>query len=96
MSEGLDVRALADAMARAIEQAETAPGPGRVRYVHPDCGFWMLKRSIADGRWSRGATSTRGAPRRRSRELLRWSRSVHDMQGRIWPPGPQTALLIIR
>jgi 5-methyltetrahydropteroyltriglutamate--homocysteine methyltransferase len=23
-------------------------GEGRVRYVHPDCGFWMLKRSIAD------------------------------------------------
>jgi len=23
-------------------------GPGRVRWVHPDCGFWMLKRSIAD------------------------------------------------
>jgi 5-methyltetrahydropteroyltriglutamate--homocysteine methyltransferase len=23
-------------------------GPGRVRYVHPDCGFWMLKRSVAD------------------------------------------------
>jgi len=21
---------------------------GRVRWVHPDCGFWMLKRSIAD------------------------------------------------
>jgi 5-methyltetrahydropteroyltriglutamate--homocysteine methyltransferase len=19
-----------------------------VRYVHPDCGFWMLKRSIVD------------------------------------------------
>ena len=25
-------------------------GPERVRYVHPDCGFWMLKRSIADGK----------------------------------------------
>jgi 5-methyltetrahydropteroyltriglutamate--homocysteine methyltransferase len=23
-------------------------GPGVVRYVHPDCGFWMLKRSVAD------------------------------------------------
>ena len=21
---------------------------GRIRWVHPDCGFWMLKRSIAD------------------------------------------------
>ena len=23
---------------------------GRVRYIHPDCGFWMLKRSIADAK----------------------------------------------
>jgi 5-methyltetrahydropteroyltriglutamate--homocysteine methyltransferase len=25
-------------------------GPGRVKYIHPDCGFWMLKRGIADGK----------------------------------------------
>jgi 5-methyltetrahydropteroyltriglutamate--homocysteine methyltransferase len=35
-------------IARAIERAEKALGPNRVRYVHPDCGFWMLKRSVAD------------------------------------------------
>jgi 5-methyltetrahydropteroyltriglutamate--homocysteine methyltransferase len=35
-------------IARAIERAEKVLGPGRVRYVHPDCGFWMLKRSVAD------------------------------------------------
>jgi 5-methyltetrahydropteroyltriglutamate--homocysteine methyltransferase len=35
-------------IARAIERAEKVLGPHRVRYVHPDCGFWMLKRSIAD------------------------------------------------
>jgi len=35
-------------VARRIERAEQALGPGRVRYVHPDCGFWMLKRSVAD------------------------------------------------
>jgi 5-methyltetrahydropteroyltriglutamate--homocysteine methyltransferase len=40
----------ADAVARAIEQAAKMIGPERVRYVHPDCGFWMLKRSIADGK----------------------------------------------
>jgi 5-methyltetrahydropteroyltriglutamate--homocysteine methyltransferase len=39
-----------DAIARAIERAETILGAGRVRYVHPDCGFWMLKRSIADAK----------------------------------------------
>lgn len=37
-----------DEIARAIERAEQTLGPGRVRYVHPDCGFWMLKRSVAD------------------------------------------------
>lgn len=35
-------------IARAIERAEKVLGVGRVRYVHPDCGFWMLKRSVAD------------------------------------------------
>jgi len=38
----------ADDVARAIERAERVLGPGRLRYVHPDCGFWMLKRSVAD------------------------------------------------
>jgi 5-methyltetrahydropteroyltriglutamate--homocysteine methyltransferase len=40
----------ADDIARAIERAEKTLGRGRVRYVHPDCGFWMLKRNIADGK----------------------------------------------
>ena len=40
----------ADEIARAIERADALLGPGRVAYVHPDCGFWMLKRSIADGK----------------------------------------------
>jgi len=35
-------------IAHRIERAEKILGLGRVRYVHPDCGFWMLKRSIAD------------------------------------------------
>jgi 5-methyltetrahydropteroyltriglutamate--homocysteine methyltransferase len=37
-------------VARAIEAAERMIGAGRVKYIHPDCGFWMLKRSIADGK----------------------------------------------
>lgn len=40
----------ADAVARAIERAERTLGAGRVKYIHPDCGFWMLKRSIADAK----------------------------------------------
>ena len=38
----------ADEIARRIELAEKSIGPGRVRWVHPDCGFWMLKGSVAD------------------------------------------------
>lgn len=37
-----------DEIAKRIESAEKLLGQGRVRYVHPDCGFWMLKRSVAD------------------------------------------------
>ena len=40
----------ADTIARSIERAERLLGPDRVRYIHPDCGFWMLKRNIADGK----------------------------------------------
>jgi len=35
-------------IARAIERADKVLGPGRVKYIHPDFGFWMLKRGIAD------------------------------------------------
>lgn len=38
----------ADEIARRIECAEKTLGPGRVAWIHPDCGFWMLKRSVAD------------------------------------------------
>lgn len=38
----------AEDVARSIERADRVLGPGRIRYVHPDCGFWMLKRSIVD------------------------------------------------
>jgi 5-methyltetrahydropteroyltriglutamate--homocysteine methyltransferase len=35
-------------IACAIERAVRTLGPGRVAWVHPDCGLWMLKRSVAD------------------------------------------------
>ena len=38
----------ADEIARRIEKAEAVLGENRVRWIHPDCGFWMLKRSVAD------------------------------------------------
>jgi 5-methyltetrahydropteroyltriglutamate--homocysteine methyltransferase len=37
-----------DEIAAALERAERTLGAGRVQYAHPDCGFWMLKRSVAD------------------------------------------------
>lgn len=37
-----------DEIAARIDHAQKKLGAGRVRYVHPDCGFWMLKRSVAD------------------------------------------------
>lgn len=40
----------ASEIAASIENAENVIGRGRVRYIHPDCGFWMLKRSIADAK----------------------------------------------
>jgi 5-methyltetrahydropteroyltriglutamate--homocysteine methyltransferase len=40
----------ADHVARAIERAQGLLGAGRIRYVHPDCGFWMLRRSVADAK----------------------------------------------
>ena len=40
----------ADEIAHALERAEQILGEGRVRYINPDCGFWMLKRPNVDGK----------------------------------------------
>ena len=40
----------AEEVARRIETAARVVGVERIKYVHPDCGFWMLQRSIADGK----------------------------------------------
>ena len=37
-----------DDVASSIEKAEKTLGAGRVGWVHPDCGFWMLQRSVVD------------------------------------------------
>ena len=37
-----------DDVASSIEKAEKTVGSGRVGWVHPDCGFWMLQRSVVD------------------------------------------------
>ena len=38
----------ADDIARQLERAAEVLGDGRVRYIHPDCGFWMLTRNVSD------------------------------------------------
>jgi 5-methyltetrahydropteroyltriglutamate--homocysteine methyltransferase len=38
----------AEEIAHGLERAAAVLGEGRVRWIHPDCGFWMLKRSVAD------------------------------------------------
>ena len=40
----------ADVIAQRIEQAAKHVGLERIKYIHPDCGFWMLPRSVADGK----------------------------------------------
>jgi 5-methyltetrahydropteroyltriglutamate--homocysteine methyltransferase len=37
-----------DEIAARIAAVEKKVGEGRVKWVHPDCGFWMLKRSVSD------------------------------------------------
>ncbi|HEX2573179.1 MAG TPA: cobalamin-independent methionine synthase II family protein [Polyangia bacterium] len=37
-----------DLIARRIDLIVKAIGPERLKYVHPDCGFWMLQRSVVD------------------------------------------------
>jgi 5-methyltetrahydropteroyltriglutamate--homocysteine methyltransferase len=37
-------------VARRIECAATELDVERLKYVHPDCGFWMLPRSVADAK----------------------------------------------
>jgi 5-methyltetrahydropteroyltriglutamate--homocysteine methyltransferase len=39
-----------DTVARRIGAAVEALGADAVRWVHPDCGLWMLPRPVADGK----------------------------------------------
>ncbi|MCC7235121.1 MAG: cobalamin-independent methionine synthase II family protein [Bryobacterales bacterium] len=39
-----------DLIASRLEHAAKVLGVERIPYVHPDCGFWMLQRSVADGK----------------------------------------------
>ena len=39
-----------DQVARRINDAAATVDVDRIHYVHPDCGFWMLPRSVADAK----------------------------------------------
>ncbi len=39
-----------EVVARRIEEAVKIIGADRIAWVHPDCGFWMLPRNVADGK----------------------------------------------
>ena len=39
-------------VARRIENAVKVLGAERIKWLHPDCGFWMLPRNVADGKMS--------------------------------------------
>ncbi len=41
-----------DIIAHRIESAAKICGQERIHYVHPDCGMWMLPRSVADEKMS--------------------------------------------
>jgi 5-methyltetrahydropteroyltriglutamate--homocysteine methyltransferase len=43
-----EIESAAD-IARTLERAQKVL-KDRVRYIHPDCGFWMLPRNVADGK----------------------------------------------
>jgi len=41
-----------DEVATRLEAAARVLGPERIAWAHPDCGFWMLKRSVAERKLS--------------------------------------------
>jgi 5-methyltetrahydropteroyltriglutamate--homocysteine methyltransferase len=40
----------AELIASRVEYAAGVLGAERIPFIHPDCGFWMLQRSVADGK----------------------------------------------
>jgi 5-methyltetrahydropteroyltriglutamate--homocysteine methyltransferase len=38
----------ADEVAARIDKSIKVLGPEKIKWVHPDCGFWMLSRSVSD------------------------------------------------
>ena len=58
-------------IARRIECAARIAGPDRIGWVHPDCGFWMLKRSVADRKIAALVAGPRSVPGSRMSAAVR-------------------------
>lgn len=41
---------VAERITTGANALKSCGGADRIAYVHPDCGFWMLPRSVADGK----------------------------------------------
>ena len=39
-----------ETVAHRISRVADEVGAERIQYVHPDCGFWMLPRTVADAK----------------------------------------------
>ena len=39
-----------ETVAGRIEHAVKILGVDRIKWIHPDCGFWMLPRTVADAK----------------------------------------------
>ena len=39
-----------EGIAKDLDRIANIVGPERIKYIHPDCGFWMLERSVADAK----------------------------------------------
>ena len=59
-------------IASRIEKIAKTIGAERLHYVHPDCGFWMLQRSVVD-RKMRALVEGRDLFEGRSRDFLFWA-----------------------
>ena len=42
-----------DLIAKRVDHAISILGPERIGWIHPDCGFWMLPRTVADEKMKR-------------------------------------------
>ena len=70
-------------VAKRIEKAANVLGVERIQYVHPDCGFWMLPRGVADGKM-RSLVAGRDLFEGDNLSLRERSRAIERVRGHDW------------